>query len=179
MATWLSELDDGRGRRKGRKALRRMATLTLAEEGSTNPESFAQTRYAEQETCDVLLLKSIDFFPETKTCEMRLSNGERIRIPQERHRLDQRSWRNVAAKLAGQTISVPVKNAPNATAIETLETLGLHHCFHLGKNDDAGLRPAIIDENGDIKNLLRHSSDETARQNYDSELGYRNLKDPK
>jgi CRISPR-associated endonuclease/helicase Cas3 len=59
MSRLLVDLENGTRRRPGRKTLRQLARLTLADVANTLPESKAQTRYSEIESIEVLLLRQM------------------------------------------------------------------------------------------------------------------------
>src|SRR5690606_19651434 len=125
MATWLHELDNGTNRRIGRKGMRQLARLTVAESGNTLPESKAQTRYSETDSHEVLLLRSLTPVPELKSTRLKLLNGEQVLLPWERHRLIKREWRQLSAKLMRQVVLVPVQDAPLQLSIDMLVKFGL------------------------------------------------------
>lgn len=179
MATWLHELDNGTRRRTGRKAMRQLARVTLAESGSTLPEGKAQTRYSETESHEVLLLRSLTSVPEQKANRLTLLSGEQVQLPWERHRLGKSDWRQLSGKLMRQVVSVPAQDAPLQLSIDTLTRFGLQHCFYLGspEQDEAILRVALIDETGRLRGVQDARVHEKYALDYRDDLGYRVIKD--
>jgi CRISPR-associated endonuclease/helicase Cas3 len=178
MATWLHELDNGARRRAGRKAMRQLARMTLAESGNTLPESKAQTRYSETENCEVLLLRGLTHTPELKCSQLTLLSGEKLLLPFERHRLGKRDWRQLSAKLMRQIVSVRIQDAPLKLSIEVLTKFGLQHCFYLGnpEQNEAILRLAIVDETGSLHGLHGARAHEKHALDYRDDLGFRVVK---
>jgi CRISPR-associated endonuclease/helicase Cas3 len=178
MATWLHELDNGARQRAGRKAMRQLARVTLAESGNTLPEGKAQTRYSETESCEVLLVRGLTQVSKLKYSQLTLLSGEQVVLPWERHRLGKRDWRQLSAKLMRQIVSVRVQDAPLQLPIETLTKLGLHHCFYLGnpEQNEAILRLAIVDETGSLQGVQGACVHEKNALDYRNDLGYRVIK---
>lgn len=179
MAQWLHELDNGTPRRKGRKALAQLARVTLAEDGSTLPESKAQTRYSELESHEVLLLRGAVQVPEQKASRLTLLDGEQLLLPWERHKLDKRGWRELSASLMRQTVPVRVQDAPERLAIDILTRFGLQHCFYLGDpaRDEAVLRVALVDEVSTLRGLQGAQVHQKYALEYRDDLGYRVIKE--
>ncbi|WP_224790683.1 CRISPR-associated helicase Cas3' [Pseudomonas fluorescens] len=178
MATWLHELDSGTRWRTGRKAMRQLAKIALAELGNTLPESKAQTRYSEMESHDVLLLRGLIQVPEQKVSLLTLLSGEQVHLPWERHRLGKHDWRQISAKLMRQIVSVRVQDAPLKLPIETLSKFGLQHCFYLGspEHDEAILRVGLVDDFGGIHSVQGTRAHEKRQLDYRDDLGYRVIK---
>lgn len=178
MAAWLHELDHGTRWRTGRKAMRQLARITLAELGNTLPESKAQTRYSETESHEVLLLRGLVYVPDQKACRLTLLSGEQVFLPQTRDRLDKRAWRKLSAKLMRQIVSVRVQDAPLQLPIDTLTKFGFQHCFYLGNPEqgEAILRVALVDEVGNLQGVAGARVHEKYMLNYRNDLGYRMIK---
>jgi CRISPR-associated endonuclease/helicase Cas3 len=179
MARWLHELDNGTPRRKGRKVLAQLARVTLAEDGNTLPETKAQTRYSEQDSHEVLLLRAAVQLPEQKATRLTLLDGRQLRLPWERHQLDKRGWRELSASLMRQTVPVRVQDAPECLPIDTLTKFGLQHCFYLGDPayDEAVLRVALVDETGTLRGLQGAQVHGKHNLEYRDDLGYRVIKE--
>lgn len=179
LAQWLHELDNGTPRRKGRKALAQLARVTLAEDGNTLPESKAQTRYSEQDSHEVLLLRAAVQLPEQRTTRLILIDGEQLLLPWERHRLDKRGWRELSARLMRQTVPVRVQDAPASLPVDTLSKFALQHCFYLGDpaRDEALLRVALVDEAGELRGLQGAQAHHKYTLEYRDDLGYRVIKE--
>lgn len=179
MAQWLHELDNGTPRRKGRKALAQLARVTLAEDGNTLPESKAQTRYSEQDTHEVLLLRAAVQWPEQKATRLTLLDGEQLLLPWQRHKLLPCGWRELSASLMRQTVPVRVQDAPECLPIDTLKKFYLQHCFYLGDpaRDEAVLRVALVDETGRLRGLQGAQVHQKFTLEYRDDLGYRVIKE--
>ena len=179
MAQWLHELDNGTQRRKGRKALAQLARVTLAEDGNTLPESKAQTRYSEQDTHEVLLLRAAVQLPDEKACRLTLLDGSQLLLPWERHKRDKRGWRELSASLMRQTVPLRVQDAPEHLPIDTLNKFGLQHCFYLGNpaHDEAVLRVALVNETGELHGLQGATVHQKHTLEYRDDLGYRVIKE--
>jgi CRISPR-associated endonuclease/helicase Cas3 len=183
MATWMHELDHGtpgRNGRIGRKAMRQLARITLAETGNTLPESKVQTRYCQTESHDVLLLRSLTQVPEQKLSRLTLLSGEQVQLPWGRLQLSKNEWRTLSAKLMRQIVSVRIQDAPSALPVETLKQFGFHHCFYLGSPDWEGdeciLRVAIVDEIGNLHGVQGARVHDKNTLDYRDDLGYRVIK---
>lgn len=175
MARWLADLDNGTRWRKGRKAMRQLASITLAEVGNTLPESKAQTRYSETDSLEVLLLRQITPLPADKATRFTLLSGEQHILPWERQTLSKRQWRQLSATLMRQIVAVRVQDAPCPLALDTLEKYSLQHCFYLGdpSRAEALLRVALVDEGGDLKGVQGTRLHEKYNLSYRGDLGYR------
>lgn len=180
MACWLYELDNGTQRRKGRKALRQLARVTLAEDGKTLPESQAQTRYSETDSHEVLLLRSLTVLPEQQASRIVLLDGRTLTLPLKRNVLDKNRWKQLTATLMQQIVPVRSGDAPRALLRHILEKHGLQHCFYLGNpdwpEDESLLRLAVVDEQGLLQGLYGESVHDKHVLAYRDDLGYRVIK---
>ena len=179
MARWLEELENGTRQRTGRNALRQLAMVTLAEAGSTLPESKAQTRYSDTDSIDVLLLRNLSILPEAMASQVTLLDGTQLILPWARHKLGKNEWRKLSATLMRQIVSVRAHDAPTQMPVESLKKFGLQHCFYLGspEYDEAILRIGLVDRTGDLTSLPGHEMHAKHRLNYRSDIGYRVMKD--
>ncbi len=66
MVQWQYELVNGNRYRKGSRSLQQLARVGLTLGGKTLPESKAQTRYSEQETAQLLLLRQFSYDTRAK-----------------------------------------------------------------------------------------------------------------
>lgn len=178
MARWLDELDNGTRWRTGRKAMRQLARVTLAQAGNTLPESKAQTRYSDMESCEVLLLRNLQLLPAQKQSRLTLLDGQQVLLPWDRHRLVRREWRQRSALLMRQVVRVPLPDAPVQLPIDSLDKTGLQHCFYLGSPqlDEAVLRVALLDASGTLRALQGVRIHEKHVLEYRDDLGYRVIK---
>lgn len=179
MARWRHELENGTRRHKGTKALAQLARVTLAEDGNTLEESKAQTRYSEQDSQEVLLLRKAVWLPEQEVTCLTLLDGQELHLPRERHKLDKRGWRELSATLMRQTVPVHVQDAPECLPMDTLrKKFALQHCFYLGDPSwsEAILRVALIDETGTLYGLNGALVHQKHKLEYRDDLGYRVIK---
>lgn len=179
MARWLADLDNGTRWRTGRNAMRQLARITLADAGNTLPESKAQTRYSETETCDVLLFRQIARIPEKRMTRLTLLNGEQCWLPWRRNMmLSREKWRALSILLMRQIVTVRVQDAPQKLPLKTLEHFALQLCFYLGNQaqEEAILRVALVDETGELKGVEGAPVHEKYRLDYRNDLGYRVIK---
>lgn len=178
MNRWLAELEHGSRVRVGRKTLQQLAQVGLAEGGNTLPETKAQTRYSEDESCEVLLLRGMRLSPLGDAARLTLLSGETLTIPLQRHRHGRAEWRHKSAKLMRQVVGVRVRDAPNALPQETIKRFGLQHCFYLGNptQDEATLRVALVDDTGRLQGVQHAPVHAKHNLEYRSDLGYRVIK---
>lgn len=177
MARWLDELDNGTRWRTGRKAMRQLARVTLAQAGNTLPESKAQTRYSDMESCEVLLLRNIEQLPEGQI-RLTLLDGHQVLLARDRNSLNRSEWRQRSALLMRQVVRVPLADAPVQVPIDTLAKAGLQHCFYLGNHqqEEAVLRVALLNESGALRALQGVRIHEKHELEYRDDLGYRVIK---
>ena len=175
MAKWLFELENGNRWRQGRKALRQLATLTLATGGVTLPESKAQTRYSEEPLVELLLVRKISISPDDRVSSFILLDGREIKLPWDRWKLNRQQWRSISAEFAGHVISVRYHEAPESLPLDTLKRLRLHYCFYIGspEHDEAQMRIAVVDESGFLKGYQGARVHEKLELHYDENIGYR------
>lgn len=181
MACWLHELEMGTQRRKGRKALRQLARISLAEGGKTLPESQAQTRYSESDNYELLLLRSLIHLPSEQASRLTLLDGRQLTLPWQRHNLKKPEWRELTATLMRQIVLVRVGDSPLPLPRDTLVKYGLQHCFYLGDpnwaDDESLLRVALVDESGALQGVQGARVHDKYLLNYRDDLGYRIIKD--
>ncbi len=175
MSRWLHELEHGNRYRKGRKALRQLARITLAQDGTTLPESKAQTRYSEDVTIDVLLLSSVQIDTANNITRLTLLSGEHLHLPWDRRKLGKKTWRKLGARLTSEMVSVRHHHAPQPLPLDTLKKLHLQHCLYLGnpERDEALLRLALVDETEMMHGYQGASLNDQYMLQYRDDLGYR------
>ncbi len=180
MSRWLSDLENGTHRRKGRNAMRQLARVALAEAGNTLPESKAQTRHSEADNFEVLLLRNIRLVPDKELTLLTLLNGEQLCLPWKRYRLNKAQWRQLCATLMRQVVSVRVQDAPKALPMVTLKRFGLQHCFYLGNpdwpEDESILRVALVDDTERLQGIEQAEVHDKYVLEYRGDLGYRVIK---
>ena len=180
MSRWLYELDYGKRGKKGRIALQQLALVGLSEGGTTLPESKAQTRYSEQETYEVLLLKRLVSDSEKQVTRLTLLDGTVREIPYSRHKLTNIEWRQLTALLMQYIVVVPEAEKPQNIAVDKLKRYGFHHCFYLGSmdwaEDECVLRVALVSETDQLKGIDDGQAHTQCRLEYRVDLGYRMIK---
>ncbi|MGL5336082.1 MAG: hypothetical protein ACRC9R_08065, partial [Enterovibrio sp.] len=116
--------------------LRQQARLTLAASvavnGKTLPESKAQTRYSEQETTAIVILRKMHINREDKTTTLFLLDGSEIHIPWQKHRLSDKKWRELAITLNKQCVPCPERKAPQTPNRNWCQKIGLGNVIYLG-----------------------------------------------
>lgn len=174
-AELLQALKKGTRYRTGEDTLQALARLTLAKQGETLPEHKAETRYSDQDTHDVLLLRSIRSDSAADETRVRLLDGRELNIPHKRYKNSKRQWRILAATLHQQVVRIKPGDCPPAIARHELEKLGLDQLFYLGRpeNDVALLRIALVNDCGELLSLDTCPIGENSALEYRNDLGYR------
>ena len=180
LARWLHELEYGSARRKGRRALRQLARVGLAQDGKTLPESQAETRYGEVDRVDVLLLRDLTFDSERQAARLVLLDGRSVYLPRSRQALRRSDLRRLCLTLMQQTVPVNIMYAPAAVPVHVLRKYFLHHCFYLGEpdweDDESLLRVALVDETGMLAGLHVERAHDQHTLEYRDDMGYRVIK---
>ena len=131
-----------------RDKLQRFALLSISRGGVTLPETKAATRYAEQETCDVLLLRSIE---KTRDgMQIRLLDDSILRLPKDLKRKDRNLWYSIAAEITNNIVIVPEKQAPIHR--KKSEIAWLADYVYLGGEDNP-FRIALVNDDNEIISL--------------------------
>jgi CRISPR-associated endonuclease/helicase Cas3 len=178
MAGMLADLDNGTRWRTGRKAMRQLARITLADAGNTLPESKAQTRYSETDSFDVLLVRYIKLVPEDQETRITLLNGEQHSLPWQHQLYSKAQWRKLSATLMRQVVALRIQDAPLQVSLQNLERFRLQYCFYLGNpaHEEAILRVALVDETGRLSGLQGAPLHDKYSLDYRNDLGYRVIK---
>jgi len=175
-ATYVERIEQGEMQRykskleEQRAKLKQLALFGLSKAGTTLPEN-ASTRYSEQDSVQVLLLR--DYQTGNDATEITFLNGEKIDLPRGVKAKDKKLWRNLAAALMKNTLNVVSYNAPKPVSIKELDWL--KEFVYLGNRNDENslLRVAIVDESGEVRGLTGGSALENCQIRYDGRLGYR------
>lgn len=175
LANLYYELENGRRGRAGRRALQQLAMVSLAQAGKTMPESRAQTRYADEESAEVLVLQRWSVNKKEKVAVLTLLDGGEISIPLAKNRLSKKEWRKLSVVLMRQVVRVRAHDAPRRVSRSKLEMLGLHNCLYLGSRewDEAILRVALLGKDGALMSLDGGLAHEDCDLEYRDDLGYR------
>lgn len=169
----LHQLKEGSRYKTGENALQALAKITLARAGKTLPEHKADTRYSDQDTHEVLLLRAV------RTSEghtyLRLLDNRELVLPHARYQLSKAQWRELAVELHQYLVRVSPKNCPDKISKCQLEQLHLHNVFYLGnpEDDEALLRVALVSPTGELLTLDGRSTSDKYQLEYRHDLGYR------
>lgn len=170
---WLYELKNGNRFRIGEQAKQALAKLTLSKNGKTLPEHKAETRYSDQDTHDLLLLRSIR--RADGMTMIRLLDGHELTLPHGHHRLTKAQWRELAVALHQQLIKVSPAYCPEKISKPELEKFHLDEVFYLGRpeEDEALLRVAIVNATGELLTLDGRTAGDKYTLEYREDLGFR------
>lgn len=163
----------GRNRKPGRNQLQQIANNTLTLIGAQASDERPPTRYSEQETVEVLILREMKIKPETQSSTLISIDGQTIEVPLTKARITRRQTRTLAMFIAQNTLSVNPWLAPKALTIGHLKSFGLHNIVFLGSpekgdHEDALIRVALVDRAGRISN--NNQSDD--KFFYRKDMGY-------
>jgi CRISPR-associated endonuclease/helicase Cas3 len=157
---------------KKREELKRMALWGLSKAGKTLPEEKAGTRYSEQDSVEVLLIKSYQIDKQQNGVLVKFLDDALILLPNRGKGLLPQQRRELAAKLLQNTVRVAEYLAPKPTAGNGLDWL--QEYLYLGKSEQGEnrLRVAKIMDNGVIVSLDNGEASEKYSIQYDQYLGY-------
>jgi len=167
MAKHLQQVEKERGK------LERFALLGLSTGGTIQPEEKAQTRYSEQESTEVLLLRGYQPDPQQHGTWLTLLNRERLFVPQNGHTLLRNDWRVLSATLMQNTLKVTDYLAPKA--VNKSQLIGLADYFYLGKpeyDESDMLRVALVQEDESLVALDGAQANDKYQLSYNSWQGY-------
>lgn len=172
-ASLLHELKNGSRFRTGEQAQQALAKLTLSKGGKTLPEHKAETRYSDQDTHDLLLLRNLR--SQDGTTYIRLLDGSELTLPHSRHRLTKAEWRKLAVALNQQLVRVNPAYCPPKNTKHELEKLHLNEVFYLGRpeDDEALLRIAIVSKTGELLTQDGYPAGDKYLLEYREDLGFR------
>ena len=164
MANYLSALECKR------KKLSGLARVGLSSIGKTLPESKATTRYSDQESCDVLLLKS--FTVQEDEIQIRLLDNSVYTLVKNAKAKDIHAWRKLAAILAKNTVTVPEYFAPVNIDRRKIALLGEY--VYLGRPDDedSSFRIGLVNEDLNITSLDLGPASSKYKFEYRDDFGY-------
>ena len=178
MATWKHELINGNQRkhRVGTKAMKSMAQIGISRVGTTLPENKATTRYSEQESVQVLLLRNIQFHPEGGV-ELTLLEGDNTLIlPTKIKAKDKNRWRELAVCIMQQIVTVVQHHAPAVVPRKSIDWLSDY--LYLGNKDydESLVRVALVEESGELKLPGGEPVSGKFDIKYNSNIGYQVIK---
>jgi len=160
---------------KKREILQRLALVGLSKGGQTLPENVS-TRYSEQDSVQVLLIKAYQRHAEKQATEITLLNDDRYMLPKNLKFYDKPQWRKLAAMLIQNTVQVADYLAPEKLAIKELDWL--RNYFYLGSPEfgESLLRVALVNEADEVKRLMGGRALEGYELSYEPSYGYQVIK---
>lgn len=160
---------------KKREILQRLALVGLSKGGQTLPENVS-TRYSEQDSVQVLLIKAYRHQPEKQATEITLLNGSTYILPKNLKFYDKSQWRELAALLIQNTVQVADYIAPEKLAIKELDWL--KNYFYLGNPEfgESLLRVALVNDADEVKRLMGGNALEGYELSYEPSYGYQTIK---
>ena len=168
MLKHLTQVKDVRAR------LEQMALHGLSKGGNTLSEESAKTRYSEQESTDVLLIKAYQPDAKSHGVWVTLLSDERLWVPTNGRSLSRDAWRNISAKLMLDTLKVADYLAPKALNRAQLSWLGDY--FYLGKpeykEDTVMLRVALVNADESLRSLIGDRVNDQYKTSYNATQGY-------
>lgn len=157
---------------KKREDLKRMALWGLSKAGKTLPEEKASTRYSEQDTVEVLLIKSYRIDKQQGGILVIFLDDESILLPDKGNGLSPQQRRELAAKLLQNTVQVAEYLAPKLIVGNSLDWL--QDYLYLGKAEpeEYRLRVAKVTDSGTVVSLDGGETSEKYSIQYDRFTGY-------
>lgn len=157
---------------KKRQELQRMALFGLSKAGKTLPEEKAGTRYSEQDSVEVLLIKNYQTDKQQGGVLVRFLDGESVLLPDKGKGLLPEHRRQLAATLLQNTVRVAEYLAPNPIVGNGLDWL--QEYIYLGKAEsgESRLRVVKVLDSGAVVSLDGGDALEKYSLQYDQHLGY-------
>jgi CRISPR-associated endonuclease/helicase Cas3 len=154
---------------KEREKLRRLARGNVGTGGVTIADQGAPTRYAEIETRDLLLIRSMR--SRGGVLELETLDGERLRFEEPAPASLRR--RNTAASLLRNVVAVPVYLAPPTPRVSIR---ALSPYLYLGQDEESAVAVGIVGEDQFIRTVLGEMMRTPHRMSYGKDFGYRSVK---
>jgi len=120
-------------RRVGTKAMKALATIGLSKAGTTLPENKATTRYSEQDSVQVLVLRKIQK-EDHGAIKLTFLNGDDVTLPVNIKAKSKHVWRMIAVKIMQHIVNVAEYRAPPAVSPQTINWL--RDYLYLGDRHD-------------------------------------------
>jgi CRISPR-associated endonuclease/helicase Cas3 len=156
---------------KKKGELKSMALIGLSEGGKTLSEEKASTRYSDQDTVDVLLIKNYQTDPQQSGVSVRFLDETQIHLPDKGKGLEPKERRELAAKLLQNTVRVAEYLAPKPIIGNGLDWLKDY--IYLGKsNEESRLRVAKVKGSDELMSLEGGKALESYQLEYNQKLGY-------
>lgn len=157
---------------KKREEMQRQALFGLSKAGKTLPEEKASTRYSEQDSVEVLLIKNYRIDPEQDGVVVRFLNDDKpILLPNKGKGLSPQQRRELAATLLQNTVRVAEYLAPKAPPGNSLDWL--QDYLYLGKYEgESRLRVVKVLDSDVVVSLDGGEAAERYTLQYDQYFGY-------
>lgn len=151
-----------------REKLRRLARGNLGMRGKSISDQGSPTRYAEVETKDLLLLRSVRF--GVGRHELVTAGGQHIRFEEPMPSAQVR--RHVAAALLKNVVSIPTYLAPT-TPRGSVQMLAPY--LYLGQDDTSATAVGIVGEDQLVRTIDGELMQRPSRMSYGEDFGYRSI----
>ncbi len=154
---------------KARERLERLALVSLSKGGTTQSDINPSTRYSDQTSVDVLLIRK--FFKNDSSHIIHFLNEEQMSLDENLKINSKKKWRECSLTLVKNTVSVPIYMAPHAVPKKHIQWLKDY--VYLGnEEDDSCFRIAMVNADGTLKGLSGEEVGGNYSLSYDSEAGY-------
>jgi len=156
---------------KTHEKLARFAKIGMSGITKPLPEEKVLTRFAEIETKDVLLLKSITVLSDY--IHLKLLNNDEIRVPRSITNVPRSDIRNVAIKLMKSIVKVPQYISPET---RTSEIGWLKQYLYLGNKDESFIGVGIYNDDNSVSRVDKSHAVKGYEISYDPNIGYTSRK---
>ena len=154
LAQWQHYLEDGNQsygfpKSRGRKQLQQLALAAQMNQGFAEDDDKVQTRFSEQDSQDILLLRHVRTLETEKATELTFLDGSMLKLPLNGRRLPRKLQKQYAAQLMQHKVSINAQNAPKAQTVGSLSFLK-DYCYLGGKKKEerSSLVVAIVSDDG-------------------------------
>jgi len=148
-----------------------LALFGLSKAGKTLPEEKTSTRYSEQDSVEVLLIKNYRLDTQQGGTVVRFLDETTVLLPAKGKGLSPLQRRELAAKLLQNTVRVADYLAPKSSDIKSLDWL--QDYMYLGKHDgESRLRLAKVLDSDAVVSPDNGNASEKYTIQYDQQLGY-------
>lgn len=152
-----------------RSKLENFARIGLSQNGKTLSEKKASTRHSDQESCEVLLVRT--YKQNSTEAMVTLLNGTEITLPKGAKQQNAKAWKETAALLTLNTVTVPEYLAPTPIDNRHISLLGQY--LHIdSKDDDNSFRIGWVTETNQITTLDNAPASTNFKLEYRSDYGY-------
>ena len=160
LSVYLHELEDEK------KKLRRLARGGIGSGGKTISDAGAPTRYAERESRDLLIVKSLR--RRNGVLSLVTLAGEKLELREPAPAT--RDRRKTAATLSRNLVSIPSSIAPSTTRMSILE---LSPYLYLGREVESTVSVAVAGDDGHLRTVMGEELPSEKRASYDPDFGFR------